>query len=1426
MEMWLSVEAPTIPGEDSTIVVDATSTNKVAELLAHLDGDGAPSDARWYVERSGAVLEPTVAIESIDLRSGDRLVRSRPIPPGTDPPRAVLVIASGPEAGRRIALEDGSWTIGRDRDNDLCIDDSALSRHHATLHVDGGSATIADARSANGTFVAGQPAEHPLAIGEGAPIELGRTVLRIESGGHATPAAVHTSAGAGAFNRPPRRTLPDPGVDVSLPTPPPTPTPRRIPLISALAPLVIAPVLVLIGDNWTYLLFMALSPVMLLASYWEERRHGGQERAEKQRRFDLALADATSTLSEGIPLEATTRWERNPDPAEIVARACRPLTTLWERRRADADFARVRVGWADLPSVSRIAVPSEGDPAQLRRVDALRDTYGVAPAVPVTIDLPEVGAIGLVGQAVDVADTGRWLIAQLAVLQSPRDLQIIVLLADDKGWEWVRSLPHTGGRSRPAVAVGAESARVLIDRIDQMITARQEQANETLAGRVRQQQTVVVVDERLDVPRRAVGRLLEDGPAVEVNTVWLGSDAPSLPGEIGAIVTARAGNVDVLWPRTGGEVLRAGADLLPRSAAVTLARRLEGLRDVSERGSAAELPTRVDIGDVLDLDSVTSSMIADRWRASSGIAGPLGVSGAGTATIDLRRDGPHALLGGTTGAGKSELLQTLVAGLAATHPPERLTFLLVDYKGGAAFKDCRDLPHTVGMVTDLDGHLVHRVLRSLNAELTRRERVLASAGAKDLEEMERTTPGLAPPSLLLIVDEFATLAAELPEFVDGVVNIAQRGRSLGIHLVLATQRPAGAINDNIRANTNLRISLRMNDASDSEDVIGTAAAAQLSRNLPGRALVRTGAGEITEVQVAYAGGHGLTDGTGATAPLRVGVAGPRGVAWSTTTSTDEPDPTGPTDLQALVAAISDAAAGTPAPHAPWLPALGELIALEDLEPVSADLAVPPAIGLRDDPDGQSQHPHRIDLPTCGSLLVVGASGSGKTTTLRSLAVSLATRHSPDDLHLYALDFASRGLGVLAELPHCGAVIPGTDQERVVRLLSTIEREMQVRRSLLAEHSATTIDELPPNVTPPRIVVLLEGVGAYVQELERIEYGRWVDRLVPFTTDGRPLGIHWVLTADRRLSMPFAVSSAIAERLVLRLADRDDYDALGIARTMVGDQDLPPGRAFDGASREVQIGVVGGASTGEAQIRAVAEIARDLWTRFPSASVPSIRVLPDEIAVAELEDIPGEPWIATVGIEAEHLGNAKIDMSDDHALVVGPSRSGVSTAIATVVRSLHGSTPGLKTILLAPRRSPLTDSGPWDRTLVGVDEIDDTIDDLAADLADDDGPTLVVIDDYEDLVDGLSDPTLERLARRGLDGSLRFVVGTDRASAHSAYSGLLAELRRSRSGLLLQPDADSDGELFGTPLDRTWGGGPTGRGVLVTDGRPERVQVAR
>ena len=191
--------------------------------------------------------------------------------------------------------------------------------------------------------------------------------------------------------------------------------------------------------------------------------------------------------------------------------------------------------------------------------------------------------------------------------------------------------------------------------------------------------------------------------------------------------------------------------------------------------------------------------------------------------IDLRRDGPHGLIAGTTGAGKSELLQTLVASLAVANRPDALTFVLVDYKGGAAFADCERLPHTVGMVTDLDAHLVARALDSLGAELRRREHQLAAAGAKDIDdyaEQRSSDPSMdAMPRLVIVIDEFASMVRELPDFVTGMVNIAQRGRSLGIHLILATQRPSGVVSPEIRANTNLRIALRVTDATESSDVI-------------------------------------------------------------------------------------------------------------------------------------------------------------------------------------------------------------------------------------------------------------------------------------------------------------------------------------------------------------------------------------------------------------------------------------------------------------------------------------------------------------------------------------------------------------------------------------------------------------------------------
>ena len=305
----------------------------------------------------------------------------------------------------------------------------------------------------------------------------------------------------------------------------------------------------------------------------------------------------------------------------------------------------------------------------------------------------------------------------------------------------------------------------------------------------------------------------------------------------------------------------------------------------------------------------------------------IGQSALGTHSVDLRTDGPHALVGGTTGAGKSELLQAWILGMATANSPQRVTFLLVDYKGGSAFRDCVQLPHTVGMVTDLSPHLVRRALASLSAELHYREHLLARFKAKDLVELERRGEVEAPPSLIIIVDEFAALVQEVPDFVDGVVNIAQRGRSLGIHLILATQRPAGVIKDNLRANTNLRMALRMADTDDSTDVLGTPDAAYFDPGLPGRAMAKSGPGRLVPFQTGYAGGW--TSNTPPPPDMLVSTltfGAP--VAWELPAKPkgDEDADLGPTDIQRVVETVEKARVESeiPIPRKPWLPELAEV----------------------------------------------------------------------------------------------------------------------------------------------------------------------------------------------------------------------------------------------------------------------------------------------------------------------------------------------------------------------------------------------------------------------------------------------------------------------------------------------------------------------
>ncbi|HEX8863037.1 MAG TPA: FtsK/SpoIIIE domain-containing protein, partial [Actinomycetes bacterium] len=773
--------------------------------------------------------------------------------------------------------------------------------------------------------------------------------------------------------------------------------------------------------------------------------------------------------------------------------------------------------------------------------------------------------------------------AQAAILHSPRDLQIVVLAPGPDGgedWEWVRWLPHARpSEGQDCVALvggdGETVARRVSELVDEVAARRDERGGAFRLGRDSQRPRVLVVLDGARALRRVPGmpQVLGEGPKVGVHAICVDDDERLLPEECSTVATwlwdeparlrLRGGGLDVLGTVLGEQVGTAWCERVARAMAPVC--------DLG-RDAGGMLPDSARLLDLLAMPEPAPELIERSWaRGGRTTEAPLGYAADGPFTLDLRRDGPHALVAGTTGAGKSELLQTLIASLAVANRPDAMTFVLIDYKGGSAFKDCARLPHTVGMVSDLDGHLTQRALASLSAELKRREELLLHAGAKDIEDYWdelRRRPGLEPlPRLVLIIDEFASLVAELPDFVTGLVGIAQRGRSLGVHLVLATQRPAGVVSADIRANTNLRIALRVTDATESSDVIDAPDAAAIAKSTPGRCYVRSGASSLTAVQAARVGGRRPGASTVASAPLvaRVGWSELGRPAPSMVTDGEDDDAS--TDLSVLVAAIRQAAErlGMATQRSPWLPPIDEVVTVAELPPAAEGAAgelAPLGIGLVDVPAEQRRRALALDLVNGGHMLVAGSPRTGRSSVLRTIAGVIGAEASPADVHLYGVDCGANALLPLVGLPHCGAVVGRDQPERVDRLLGRLLGEVSRRQQLLAEQGASSLAEQRAAAQGERLpwmVLLLDRWEGFTAAFESYDLGRLIETMLRLLREGPAVGLRAVVASDAS-GFVGQISTVFEERLLLRFADPDDWGRAGVPGRDVP-RAMPPGRAL-------------------------------------------------------------------------------------------------------------------------------------------------------------------------------------------------------------------------------------------------------------------------
>lgn len=1373
------------------------------------------------------------------------------------PAVATLRILSGSRAGQEIPLTAGTTLIGRGADCDIPVDDKQVSKRHVQIVI-GEDVEVVDTNSSNGVWIGSNRVQRTRISNEDT-VRIGETsfsILMVERGAARSGQNIDIH-----YNRSPRVVpyVKTPKVDV--PSPPRLSDPPHFSWLAMVGPMLMGAGFFAMTRSRYSLVFIVMGPMMMIMSYLDQKMRRKKRARQDAEAFEAHIQKTSEELQEHRVKEREALQAGYPSLSAIVDGVVMRDSLLWSRRPEHPTFLNLRVGRGDVPShIDWQGGVGEGLPEHRQAALDLVEKYSTVPDAPVVVNLRSVGSLGVCGPQATLGSVARGIMAQVASLHSPAELCIVALTSQGrkKRWQWMEWLPHLHSPhsplgDHPHMSVDPAVGASLLTQLEGILDARLEAGNSSrraargpLQGEDKVDAPtlpalVVLVDNPI-VDRARLTRLLEQGPDVGIHAVWVAPDQAELPGACRSFLHCGTDENTVGQVRVGDRLSSVECEALPVEQAVQIARTLAPLVDAGAPiDDVTDVPSSVPLSSLVGQDGLDDAEnVLSRWRENrsvidrsvsepipledpTSLTAVVGHKGSAPFALDLRSDGPHALVAGTTGAGKSEFLQSWVLAMAHNYSPDRVTFLFVDYKGGAAFSECTKLPHCVGLVTDLSPYLVRRALRSLRAELHYREHLLNAKGKKDLLELELTGDPDCPPTLIIVVDEFAALVGEVPEFVDGVVDVAQRGRSLGLHLILATQRPAGVIKDNLRANTNLRIALRVADEADSKDVVGDNRAAHFSSSIPGRGVAKSGAGRLTMFQSGFPGAR-TSDVPEAPEVDIVQFDFGQYTPWPVP---DRPN-TGPKpakDIERVVHTMSQAATicGIPEPRKPWIESLAEIQNLLELG-VSRDDKI--VLGRTDDPDKQAQPVDYFYPDTDGNLLIFGTSGSGKSTTLRSLAVAAGVTPHTAGCHVYGLDCAGGGLRMLEQMPHVGCIANLDDEERVTKTLNYLTQVIALRSKEFAAVKATSLAEFRVNAQrpqEPRIFLLLDGYSNFrdAYENDPKKTGNY-KKLQEVLSEGRSVGVHAIVTADHHGAVPSSVSSMFQRKLVMRMSNADAYSMLGVPTDVLGPNSCA-GRAIDQADpKEMQLALVGSDHSTVRQDRIISRIAVDLKQ--------SIQIQPFQIR--SVPEVFSRAQIPPSGLDEPVLG-LDFDLQpltfrpQGTLLVAAPTSADMTAIMTSLLDGFRSWRPDFMPALVTPHQSPLLDCATWGWTTQDSGEAPQDVEALQAAILKLDAatrPAVVIADNVGEFSSSSVDMKLQTLLRTcQREGHL--FIATRTLPASGSVLSCVSAVQNARRALVVQAAADDAGSPMSMWLPKGSAADfPALRGYFVNGADCQLVQL--
>ncbi|AZK97773.1 MULTISPECIES: type VII secretion protein EccC [Streptomyces] len=1240
-------------------------------------------------------------------------------------------------------------------------------------------------------------------------------------------------------------------------------------------------------------LMLLSSVVMILAqvirSASERKRKLKGDRRDYLRYLTQMRRKIRATVAEQ---QKALAW-RHPEPAALWALG--GTSRQWERRASDEDFSEVRVAVGEQKLALRLAPlatrPVEDlEPLSAHALRSFIRAYGTVPEQPIALYLRAWSRVLVTGDEERARALVRAMLAQLAAFHAPEELNVALCVSDERraAWEWLKWLPHAQHGYQRDGAGQARLAAADFQSLEELLGADFTQRSpfdpDTPPGR-EEPFTVVVVD----------GGSVPGGHRV----TGVGYRNTVLVDLTGALEwKSGRGTLRLRLDEEGLHLVRTDRDRKEQStllgepdalgpvAAQTLARRLSPYRLGGGVTASEPFVTETELTALLGIGDLRRHEPARLWRfpveGRGRLRVPIAVGEDGTPVeLDIKESaqggmGPHGMLIGATGSGKSELLRTLVLGLALTHSSETLNFVLVDFKGGATFLGMDELPHTSAVITNLADEvaLVGRMQDALHGELVRRQELLRKAGnyASVLEYERARASGtpLAPlPSLFVVVDEFSELLAAHRDFMELFVMIGRLGRSLGVHLLLASQRLEEGRMSQLEGHLSYRIGLRTFSAIESRGVLGVPDAYHLPSQ-PGSGYLKSGVEALTRFRAAYVSGAYKAPRRGSARQAQIArQVVPWGTEWvvprvlpAAPDPEPEPEAESSEEESLLGLALEKLRGSGPPAHQVWLPPLDAPPALDTLLPpltphpdlglTAADwpdrgrLRVP--VGLVDRPFEQVRDLLTVDLSGAGGhLAVAGGPQSGKSTVLRTLICALALTHSPRETQFYCLDFGGGALSSLAGLPHVGGVSGRLDRERIARTLAEVTSLLNRRELFFQEQGIDSMSTFRrrrargefPDSPFGDVFLVVDGWSTV-----RSDMADDLEHFQAIASRGLNYGVHLVISTSRWVEVPSWLRDQIGNKLELRMGDPMDssVDVRKAATVPVS-----PGRGLNSDKMHFLAALprIDGQEQAEDLADAIADLVEAVADHWDAPAAPPVRMLPTRLAAADLPEGP-DPLRITIGLDQAELEPVRHDFTQSpHLYLVGDTESGKTSALRLIAqRIMARHTPDEARFLVADFRRELIAAIPEEYRLghaVSSDPLREYVGGVARAMAERtpgadisparmrradwwEGPRLfVLVDDYELVGSGFDSPFEPLLTHLPLGYEVGLHVVVARASSGAGRQDpLVRKLQEVNTSVLLLSCPPSEGQVVDGVRSRIM---PPGRAQSVVRRKPGMMQLA-